>query len=62
MKHSQKVKIARKISGKQTNHFTSSEWNTRKERIEKRVFLWEKQMQFLANRRKEAKQNVIKTA
>ena len=61
MKHSQKQKIARKLSGKMTNHFLSSEWDTRKERIEKRVFLIEKRQQFLAQQRKE-KQNVTQTA
>ena len=52
MKHKEKVKIARKLSGKMTNHFISSEWDTRKERIEKRVFLIEKRQQFLAQKRK----------
>jgi hypothetical protein len=36
MKHKDKVKLARKMSGRQTNHFTSSEWNDRKEMIERK--------------------------
>lgn len=54
MKHKQKVKIARKISGKSTNHFTSAEWTDRSKKIAKKVFLIEKRQQFISKNREEA--------
>jgi len=37
LSHKQKVKLARKISGKQTGHFTSPQWMSRALSISKRV-------------------------
>lgn len=37
MNHKDKVKLARKLSGKQTKHFLSNEWDTHVNNVEKKV-------------------------
>ncbi len=37
MNHKQKVKLARRMSGKQSGHFESPQWEERKAKIEKRI-------------------------
>ena len=49
LNHKQKVKLARKLSGRQTGHFDSPEWEKRRNIIAQRV------------KRKEAKKNQLKT-
>ena len=39
MKHKNKLKLARRMSGRQNNAFTSPEWEERKRAIAKRVSL-----------------------
>lgn len=37
MNHKEKVKLARRLSGRQTGHFESDEWNNHKKVVENRV-------------------------
>lgn len=37
MTHKEKATLARKISGKQTSHFESDEWQARKDEIARKI-------------------------
>ncbi len=53
MKHKQKVKMARKMSGLMTRHFLSSIWENHVNRIKYRIFKTESRQKELAKKRKE---------
>ncbi|MEK6880681.1 MAG: hypothetical protein AABY22_13775 [Nanoarchaeota archaeon] len=57
MKHKQKVKLAKKLSGKHKGHFESPQWENRKIAIRNKVLKREARQKELAKLRREKKEN-----
>ena len=55
MKHKQKVKLAKKLSGRHKGHFESPQWESRKTAIRNRVLRREAKQKELAKLRREKK-------